>query len=273
MFLSAYDKDAWKDASLNWIEEQQDGSVEVIAINRCGATLALEHTIIQPFVGEKFDSEVFIRAFGCIERNPALIVPGQNLDVIIPVGAIPKGYDWTEVGTDLLAWLVANRSSLPSDGNATFTVPIGKSAKNGPLQLPFTLQTTSLPGTPGNCLIARSGVPANLSMIVEKALTTKLPKLTATNVDRRILMLETDQISLGHSQIYLEIVKLAPNFPALANVDEIWFAGTSGLSSEQFVWFTLMDRRGLVELLTFRHGVMKSRRDDRPHIGPARREF
>jgi hypothetical protein len=42
---------------------------------------------------EKFDSEVFIKAFGRIERNPALILPDRPLSVIIPVHAIPRGYN------------------------------------------------------------------------------------------------------------------------------------------------------------------------------------
>src|ERR1035438_6586240 len=52
-----------------------------------GNSLALEHTLIQPFVGEKFDSEVFMKAFGRIEKNPALVLPERKLDVIIPVHA------------------------------------------------------------------------------------------------------------------------------------------------------------------------------------------
>ena len=64
MLLSACDNAAWKDAHLDWVEEKQDGAVEVIATATDGRKLALEHTVIQPFVGEKFDSEIFIRAFG-----------------------------------------------------------------------------------------------------------------------------------------------------------------------------------------------------------------
>ncbi len=85
MLLSACEDGAWKDASLDWVEEKQDGAVEVIATRPDGATLALEHTLIQPFVGEKFDSEVFMKAFGRIEKNPSLVISERALDVIIPV--------------------------------------------------------------------------------------------------------------------------------------------------------------------------------------------
>jgi len=44
-------------------------------------------------------------------------------------------------------------------------------------------------------------------------------------------------------------------------------------TSEGWVYFTLMDGRGLVELLSFENGVLGSRRDDRALLGPAIREF
>jgi len=78
MLLSAYENDSWKTASLSWVEEKEDGAVEVIATKADRVKLALEHTLIQPFVGEKFDSEKFIKAFGRIEKNPALMIPERG---------------------------------------------------------------------------------------------------------------------------------------------------------------------------------------------------
>jgi hypothetical protein len=49
MFLSGFDNGAWKDASLNWIEETQENAVEVIATSSTGKTVALEHTLIELF--------------------------------------------------------------------------------------------------------------------------------------------------------------------------------------------------------------------------------
>lgn len=273
MLLSAHENDTWKGASLDWVEEKQDGAVEVIATRADGTSLALEHTLIQPFVGEKFDSEAFMKAFGRIEKNPVLVLPERNLDVIIPVHAIPKGYNWDEVGKDLLTWLVVNHAGASKEGESQYTVPVGSNSKNGELVLNITLRTTSLPGMAGNCLISRDKMPGDLGTIMEKALKTKIPKLVKTAADKRILLLEREQIGLGDSQVYREVVKLAPKFPDIAKIDEIWLANTSILASEGWAYFTLMDGRGLVELLSFENGVLKTRRDDRPHLGPPRREF
>src|SRR6266487_41162 len=100
-----------------------------------------------------------------------------------------------------------------------------------------------LPGMAGSCLIARDKMPGDLDSIVEKALRTKVPKLIGTPADKRILLLERDQIGLGDGQVYREVVKLAPQFPDLARVDEIWIANTSILASEGWVYFTLLDGR------------------------------
>src|SRR6266566_3766238 len=143
MFLSAYENDTWKGASLDWVEEKQDGAVELVATSVSGRNLALEHTLIQPFVGEKFDSEAFIKAFGRIEKNPALVLPERNLYVIIPVHAIPKGYNWDEVGEDVLAWLVLNHAGTSKEGESEYTFPVGSKSKNGPLLLKITLRTMS----------------------------------------------------------------------------------------------------------------------------------
>lgn len=273
MFLSAYEIDAWKNASLDWVEETQDGAVEVIATRPDGQRLALEHTLIQPFVGERFDSEAFIRAFGPIEKNPALVLPRRNLFVDIPVNAIPNGYNWEEVGSDLLKWLMANHAGIPRDGEAVHAVPVGKSS-NGPLQLKILLRTMSGPGIAGNCLIRRGGMPEDLRTVVEKALRTKIPKLVQTAADRRILLLESEHVSLWDGRIYEEVAKSAPNFPDLAKVDEIWFANTSGFVGDaKWVIFSLWDGRGCVERLNFENGVLQARRDDRSELGPPTREF
>jgi hypothetical protein len=100
-------------------------------------------------------------------------------------------------------------------------------------------------------------------MIVEKALMTKIPKLVKTAADKRVLLLEREQIAIGDGQIYDEVVKLAPKFPDLAKIHEIWLANTCILASEGFAYFTHLDGGELVERLTFENGILKMRRDDR----------
>src|SRR6516225_8652667 len=120
-----------------------------------------------------------MRAFGRIEENPALIVPERNLDVIIPVNAIPKGYNWGDVGKDLLTWLLANHTDAQQEGQSSYVVHVAAMSKNRPLET-ITLRTMHLPGIGGSCLIARDKMPGDLEVVVEKAPRTKIPKLAAT---------------------------------------------------------------------------------------------
>jgi hypothetical protein len=194
MVLSGCDNRAWKSVQLDWVEEKEDGAVEVIATAKDGRRLALEHTLIQPFVGEKFDSQIFVRAFGRIEKNPALVLTERNLDVIILVHAIPKGYDWDEVGQAVLTWLLANHAGAQQEGEWAHIVPVAATGKNGPLALTITLSPMRLPGMSGSCLISRHKMPGDLGAIVEKAVRTKVPKLVRTLADKRILLLEREMV-------------------------------------------------------------------------------
>jgi len=273
MLLSECDVGAWSHANLDWVEEREDGALEVVATAADGNRLAVEHTLIQPFVGEKFDTAAFMRAFGRIEKNPALVVPGRNLDVIIPVHAIPKGHDWNRVGQHLLEWLQVNHTRAPLTGESAFRVPVSaEGKKRDSMELVIVLRATDAPGAVGNCLIARTGIPDDLARIVNKALGSKVPKLARTAAEKRILLLERDQSCFSELAIYGHIVNASPSFPALAAIHEIWFANTSN-QSEGWVYFSLFDGRGRIEFLNFENGLLQSRRDDRGLLGPPRRQF
>jgi hypothetical protein len=129
MLLSAYENDSWKDASLNWIEETEENAVEVIATRSDGATVAIEHTLIEPFVGERYDSTIFTEAFAYrTKKNPDLVFPERALEVSVPAGGLPPGYDRDAVGEELLAWLKANHRAAP-EGDSTHVVMVGASSK------------------------------------------------------------------------------------------------------------------------------------------------
>jgi hypothetical protein len=269
LFLSSYENDGWKGYTPDWLEDKQDGAVEVRVTKVDGTSLAIEHTLIQPFVGEKSDSERFMRAFSRIENNPALVLPERHLDVVIPVAALPVGYPWEVIGDEVLAWLLTSHAALPR-GRSQHLLSVGRSSKNRPLALTVGIEVAEAPGLRGHCLVCRNQVPRNLGSNVEKALRTKLPKLVNTHASKRILMFERDQMFPGDNEIYDEVAMRRSMFPDLAKLDEIWFANTAIYETEKWVSFALDDGRGLVELLIFENGTLKRRRDERPNPGPPR---
>jgi hypothetical protein len=226
-----------------------------------GHRLAIEHTIVQPFVDEKKDSNIFMQAFGRIEKHPGLTMAERDLTVVIPVAAIPVGYKWDEVGADLLAWLKTNHHLAPKEGESQHTVQVGSSSKLGPLSLDIKLQTVHLPSHPGTTVISRGPMPKNLGENIEEALRRKLPKLVETVADKRVLLIEREHISLADTQIMLEIARLVPTFPQLKDVHEIWIVEISIWASENHVYFRHLNGQSIIETMVFEDGLLKQRRD------------
>src|ERR1035441_5341667 len=73
-FLSAYEDLSWADADKDWVDQRKDGGVEMLAKRKSdGKTLAIEHTVAQPFVGEIEDYRVFFEpSFLKLENDKSL---------------------------------------------------------------------------------------------------------------------------------------------------------------------------------------------------------
>jgi hypothetical protein len=60
LFLSRYERGAWADFTPDWRDETEDGAVELIATRKSDQQrVAIEHTLIEPFVGNTRDLEHF----------------------------------------------------------------------------------------------------------------------------------------------------------------------------------------------------------------------
>jgi len=76
LFVSAYEEDSWADADLCWLDQKVDGAVELLATRKLdGRTLAIEHALLEPFVGDKGDFAQFEQVFPSIKDDPWLIPP------------------------------------------------------------------------------------------------------------------------------------------------------------------------------------------------------
>jgi len=254
MFLAGYEQGAWKDATRNWVEETEENAVEVIASRADGTILALEHTLIELFVGEKYDSTIFTEAFEPrIEKNPEFIIAGRALNVMIPVGALVSIKDRDAAGEALLAWMRANHANI-SPGESEQTILIGGST---PLKVKFRSDNGG--GSVGYCWLGRCVKPDNIDKIVEKAIKRKVPKLVRTKADKRILLLQREHMSMSEREILELMEKIAPQYPDLAKVDEIWFANTSIMECEGWVYLSRL-HRGPTQIMRFHKGAEASPR-------------
>jgi hypothetical protein len=236
---------------VRWPDEnnRQTPAVEAVASDASGETVAVEHTLIQPFEGERLDTERFMRVFGKLEGNVDLIKPGYNVDVIVRAGAIPTGLKWEATADRVLKHI---QKIIPVRGEGR----TDESIEGLPFALSITLGVSShdLPEE-DHVWVSRYEGPDTLKQVVRIALERKLPKLVAEKASRRILLLEKADHARGHSDIRKAIDVLSPDFPELAKVDEIWLVITTSWDREDTLFFfelcpNVMDRRLQMDLRT-----------------------
>jgi len=248
LFVSAYENFAWTGSKIDRLDERKDGAVEALVTRADGQTLAIEHTLIEPFVGDKRDFAIFEKAFLGIEDDRSLATPGTGITVYVPVGILgqkkPKKREATVRA--IRVWIANNRLNL-RDGIHKYPCDV-----NGSLVM-ITVKQDKLPGL-GIVLVRRQQMANDLDKVIEKALRKKLPKLINTKADRHVLFLERDQFTFFPDLIFAEIERQRSNFPSLDKVDEIWHVETIGYDQCGILHFELPHGDKLLETMTFKNG-------------------
>ncbi len=205
--------------------ERQKKAIDAIAQDSRGQRLAIEHTLIQPFAGEKDDAQRLLAAIAPLEADHSLRIPGKSLDVSVRVWAIPKGPDWKLVGAKVIAWFRDTRLSVP-EGQSIHRVPgVG-------FELTLQITKEDSPYPEGRVYVMRSDMPEDFESVVRKALEDKLPKLARTPADRRILLFEMDNTPRSPLEITAALETLKGEFSEFDLVDEFWCALTAGRERE-----------------------------------------
>ncbi len=211
--------------------EREKPAIDCVAVSEDGERLGIEHTLVEPFEGQKADDQPFLAVFERLHRAPDLTVPDLLIDILVQVGAVPKGVDWKQAGERVLEWFRDVRLKLP----------VGESEHKVPgLGFDFTAQieVMRVPDSPGVLVVGRIWPKEKpFAVVLRKALAAKLPKLVAANADKRILLVEDASMVLGLTIFAREFDAARDAFPKLANVEAIWLAHTPLWESEKVVWF------------------------------------
>lgn len=196
--------------------------------------LAIEHTILQPFVGEKKDASVFLKTVGTLDKADHLKLPGFSVTLSFDVGAVPTRTDWSKVAPAVEQWYLARREAIQT-GSSKHVVP------ELPFELTVAVSKSALNSSLGFFFIGRVAPEQRpLDDTVAQALNTKVEKLTAASADKRILLLEKDVPIYGNGEVGEIVERLLPNFPKLSQVHEIWVVDTVALESENYVAIDLV---------------------------------
>lgn len=206
-------------------------AIDCVAVNERGDNLAIEHTLVEPFEGQKAGDQPFLAAFERLHHSPELTVPNLLIDVLVPVSAVPKGVDWNRVGQRVLEWF----------REARLKIPLGESGHRIPgldFELTVRVDAMEIPDTPGLVVVGRLWPKdKSFSDVLRRALAAKLPKLVATPAKGHILLVEDASMVLGLTVFAREIDDARPSFEELARVDSVWLAHTPVWDSEKVVWF------------------------------------
>jgi hypothetical protein len=239
-FVSAYENFAWANyKKIEWLDTLNDGAVEALVTRADGLTMAIEHTLIEPFVGDKRDFDRFAKDFLRIEGDPSLAVPDAGITVYVPVGILDGKRQQAkrdEIVESIHSWIAKNRLHL-LEGEHTYPCDVP-----GMKSVTLTVKRTKFGRSrskPGTVSIRRHQVVNDLDKVIEKALWRKLPKLVNTAADRHLLFLERDQFTFDPDLIFREIERQRPNFPYLERVDEIWHVETVGYAQADCLSFEL----------------------------------
>jgi hypothetical protein len=147
LFLSAYENYSWANAEIDWLDKRMDSAVEVLATRKTdGKTLAIEHTIVEPFVGDKQDFAFFEAAFLAIENDKSLLVPGRWIQVFVPVGTLQnqrKRASRDAIVQSVHVWIKSNRLALP-DGISQHPCPIAGIPGRPPFEITLNIKAVPL---------------------------------------------------------------------------------------------------------------------------------
>jgi hypothetical protein len=230
-------------------------NVDAVCRDDAGRSLAIEHTLIQPFDGEKKDTARFMEALAPLENHPDLVLPGYLVMANQTVGAIPTGVDWTQIPEEVLKGL---KSILPTLPDGVKKVKIAVSKWSAELQISKMQIGQS---DPGKFLVGRRWPGDPGPELIVRALEKKVPKLSARTEEKRILLLEQDAMA-GSTDSQFERLPDDPFIKRLLQlIDEVWLAMTACLRSDNAIftwqlWPAIYVNRCSLELNTgvFRRG-------------------
>jgi hypothetical protein len=218
-----------------WVDDKERNkpAVEAIAVGEStGKSLAIEHTLLQPFEGEKEDTQRFLAAIGKLEEDDSLKLPEYMINIGLPVGALPKGIDWADVNKTLEKWIRDNIANIPDE-------PTKYNLQHNDVEIQIGVSRMRLPhDDKGKLFFSREVPPDSLLAVMRTSLNKKLPKLVGTDADKHILLFENDGILHVNAAIHNAIGKLVEGLPDLKKVDEIWLIGTMGWDSHDYLTFT-----------------------------------
>jgi hypothetical protein len=212
--------------------EREKPAVEAIAENSKGQRLAIEHTLVQPFEGQRDDDRRFLAGFEGLHHSTDLCVPGMTIEIIVRVDSIPKKFDSNKLDEGVRNWFKSIRSTL-REGEADYQIPdLG-------FELTVHISTRGSSDDSGVLVVSRIR-PHNRPFrdVLSRALRKKLPKLVGTGANSRILLLEDASVTLGTINFVTELDAMREEFNDFEGISAIWLVQTASWDTKRTLTFS-----------------------------------
>jgi hypothetical protein len=190
-------------------------AVDAVATDELGRTVAIEHTILQPFPGQIGTLRARLeKVFEPLKRRP---VPRQNIMITAPDDFVERGQDWARVAEVVGNWFEGAKNSFPP-GWSYHAIPVLGS------ELHLVIERVAMNGDRGviSIMYAHPRMKEQFAEAVVHSVEQKIGKLVKTGADRRILLFQREWLAYSVRDLGGVLDSLAPRFPELAQVDEIW---------------------------------------------------
>ncbi len=236
---------------IKWPDQQNRATKDIDALceDDTGNKLAIEHTLIQPFVGERVDRARFLKTLASLENHPQLVIPGYFISACIAVASIPSGIRWPELTAKLLSELEGALQAIQA-GKSTVSISVG----NCSITLLIEKHTVQ-PGSQPSFTTGRFAAPTVGPDLVIAALNAKIPKLATYTKATKILLLEDDSFFGSIEDQFAQLPSTSEFEALLCQIDAVWKVDTGSLETESFIytndiWPTLRGTKGGLNLKT-----------------------
>ncbi len=199
-------------------EDRRTKAVDAMYFDPANGSLAIEHTCLEPFIGATaYERGPLKTVWEPLKQAP---LPEYHISLRVPLKGVVRGSNWGEAASLVNDWFLREKDNFPL-GETSFEIP----GIQPPLRVKvFTQYIKGYPGSVSIGTYDRAFQDRKQSILprLKKSLTEKLPKLVRTEADRRVLLIELLDRSLGNLWDLAKITnELKTFFPYLSAV-ELW---------------------------------------------------
>jgi hypothetical protein len=219
-------------------------AVDAMAKDEFGTTVAIEHTTLEPFPGQKETlHERLEKVFEPMKRQPA---PGRNIMITVADTSVKRGQDWGQVARAVGNWFERIKNSLPPGWSYHLIPVLGA-------ELHMVIDCT-MGGDRGviSIMYAHPEMKEQFVDAVARSLEKKIQKLVDAVADRRILLFQREWLAYSERDLDGALDALAPRFPGLGQVDEIWLVDSVFLKRHGYLEFQRVRPTGSSSSASFR---------------------